>query len=85
MKKIIAVIAILALVFVIGCAEKTVEGPVVTKETPSEGPASAGITTTDIDTDVSEVESDLDNIEDLDEDFISAELEDLDTELDFEI
>ncbi len=34
---------------------------------------------------VSKIESELDDIEDIDTDFLSAELEDLDAELDFEI
>ena len=83
MKKVIALVLILVLIFTLGCGGKAktspaerVSGPV--KEVAVDEPA----TTSDA---VSEVESDLGDIERLDEDFLTDDLDALDSELDFEI
>ncbi len=94
MKKTIAILVILALVFTMGCAGKdtNLTNSVQAKaKNTAEDTSSTSITATNTaSTDttsaaVSEIESDLTNIENFDSDLLSTELEDLDTELDFEI
>jgi hypothetical protein len=64
----------------LGCAKKP---EVPEEEPPVEEPEEVAAETTAAA--VSDIESELDAIDDLDEDFLTAELEDLDAELDFEI
>ena len=91
MKKIITVLVILCLMFTLGCAakpaprsgvpaDKTTGEPV---DTPAE--VAADDATADTAAAVTDIEAELDDLEDLDEDFLSEELESLDSELDFEI
>lgn len=88
MKKILAMILILSLVLVMGCAREAtvtsgnVKTPTTNSPTVAQTPAADTVGT---EAAVSEVEADLDGLEDLDEDYLSEELDTLDSELDFEI
>ena len=77
MRKGIALILILALVFTLGCGK-----PAEDVTGPEEEMAAEPATTSEA---VLDVESELDDIDSLDEDFLAAELDELDAELDFEI
>lgn len=89
MKKVIAAFIILALLLTLGCGGKDAPAaktsPAVKDQTASvDAPedTSAAETTAAA---ISDVETDLDGLEELDESFLSEELDDLDSELDFEI
>lgn len=88
MKKVILAFLLLALALTLGCGGKTAPEGDTSPETSIE-------TTTDLEGDaelpaatsaaVTEVDSDLADLNDLDDSFLSDELESLDSELDFEI
>lgn len=89
MNKMIAFLVILALLFTMGCAKDSSvykPRPKATVISPS-GPAeiTAGSAGESTETAVTDVESDIDNLDDLNDDFLSDDLENLDSELDFEI
>ena len=87
MKKVITAFLILTLLLTLGCGGKTApEDKVQTDrpstQIPSDVETSAPVTTAAA---VTDIEAELDGLDDLDDDFLSAELETLDSELDFEI
>jgi hypothetical protein len=80
MKRAITILLILTLVFTLGCGGKEAPAPadmpdVTTPEAPADTTSA----------EVAEVESELEDIDALDEGLLSTELDDLDSELDFEI
>lgn len=88
MKKVITAFLILTLLLTLGCGGKTapenkqnpttensVQAPSAVDTAAPENTAAA----------VTEIESELDGLDNLDDDFLSDELESLDSELDFEI
>ncbi|MBU2561114.1 MAG: hypothetical protein KKD17_02370 [Nanoarchaeota archaeon] len=79
MKKAIALFLVLTLLFTLGCAGKPAPKPSPAVDVTTAG--AAGTTSAA----VSDVESDLGSIDDLDEDFASSDLDNLDNELNFEI
>jgi hypothetical protein len=81
MRKTIALVLILALVFTLGCGGKAKPAPTDDVSGPA-ALAAEPATTSDA---VLEVESDVDGLDDLDEDFLSDDLDALDADLDFEI
>ena len=83
MNKFITLILILTLVFTLGCGGNTKTSPTdkfsgITDGLATEEPAT-------ISDAISKVEAELGGIDSLDDDFISDELENLDSDLDFEI
>ncbi len=74
MKKILALVLILSLVFVAGCGKKSAESPVTVA--PQAGPTASAVT---------EVENELNNIDSIDSEMPSSDLDDLDKDLDFTI
>ena len=81
MRRLIALLLILSLILTIGCA-KPAEQPTPIKE-GAEEPVRAEEPATEAD--ITGIESDLEDIEDLDADFLETELDELDKALDFEI
>ncbi|MBW2971936.1 hypothetical protein KY359_02770 [Candidatus Woesearchaeota archaeon] len=87
MRKAIAFFIIMTLLLTLGCAAKPTPKPSVgapavpAPAAPAAEAAAAGSTAAA----VTEVDADLGAIDDLDDEFLSAELDSLDTELDFEI
>jgi len=75
MKKVLAILLILVLVFTVGCGGKRGVPVAPTEKVPAETTSAA----------VTEIESDLAEIDDLDEDFVSTETDSLDKDLDFQI
>ena len=71
MKKVIALILVLSIILTLGCAK-----PEPAQKEAGEEPVEEA---------VAEIESELDAIDTLDEDFLATELDELDKELDFEI
>lgn len=81
MRKAIALLLILAFVFTLGCGKAATEAADTSSEEDA-GSTAEPATTSEA---VLDVESELEGIDDLDEDFLSDDLESLDSELDFEI
>lgn len=81
MKKTITLVLILALVFTLGCDGK--EKPATTDDISEPSAYATEPETTS--NAVLEVESELNGLDNLDEDFLSDDLDTLDAELDFEI
>lgn len=79
MKKIIAVLLMLSLLFVLGCGAKTHKDVKTIQSLPGQQASESANSA------VEEVDSELGEIEALDEDFLASDLEELDSELDFEI
>ena len=75
MKKVLAILLILALVFTVGCGGKQAR-PVAPVQAPADITTSAAVTA---------IESDLGNIDDLDADLVSTDTDSLDKDLDFQI
>ncbi|HII71492.1 TPA: hypothetical protein HA265_01930 [Candidatus Woesearchaeota archaeon] len=97
MRKVIAlilIVALLTLVMMAGCTKRVPVKPIKQPSVaPSEKTADAGMKTTVTDstatqtaeTQVTDLEADLAEVDSLDEDFNTAELDALDKDLDFEI
>jgi PBP1b-binding outer membrane lipoprotein LpoB len=85
MKKIIAVLLVLSLVFIMGCAASTTKAPVKASATGPSAPVQVtdeGLSAEDT---LGDVEADLADIDSLDEDLDMSDLDALDEELNFEI
>ena len=80
MKKIISVLLILCLIFTVGCGAKT-EKRVMTASPSDQDGLREGSTGNAVE----EVDAELNEIEELDDSFLETDLEELDSDLDFEI
>ncbi|MFH1064653.1 MAG: hypothetical protein V1729_06225 [Candidatus Woesearchaeota archaeon] len=77
MKKVIALLILLVLVFTLGCSAKTAQQH-TTKDT-------GAIQADTISEEVDSIDTELEGIDDLDDDFLDSDLDSLDSELDLEI
>jgi hypothetical protein len=78
MKRIIAVLLMLSLLFVLGCGAKTQKDVRTIQNLPESASESTNAA-------VDEADNQLEGIDELDEEFLTSDLEELDSELDFEI
>jgi PBP1b-binding outer membrane lipoprotein LpoB len=82
MKKVIALLLILALVLTVGCAGKPATKPGPATKVGVEATPSAPVSTASA---VSDVDADLADIDNLEKDLENTDLDSLDTELDIQI